>query len=75
MLAKDGAIYAIPDRADAVLRIAPDGADLVGGPLVGKLKWQGAVMAQDGTIVGLPNRAKTVLEIRPGEPKEFRSSG
>ena len=31
---------AVPDRANAVLQIAPDGAHLVGGPLAGHFKWR-----------------------------------
>ena len=32
-------VEAVPDRASAVLRITPEGAHLVGGPLVGHFKW------------------------------------
>lgn len=34
-----GWVEAVPDRASAVLRITPEGAHLVGGPLVGHFKW------------------------------------
>ena len=38
-LPSDTCTKAVPDRADAVLRIAPEGAHLVGGPLIGHFKW------------------------------------
>ena len=69
MLAVDGAIYAMPDRAPRVLRIFDGVPELLGTPLEGHFKWQGAVAAKDGTIFGLPNRAKSVLEIRFGAEK------
>lgn len=75
---RDGAVYAIPQRASGVLRVMPG----VGGeePVVsvlecgaefnkysdGKDKFEGGVLGADGCIYCIPLRAKRVLKVIPG---------
>ena len=72
----DGAVYAIPQRSTAVLRVLPDprggGEDAVellelGPEFAGcKEKFEGGVMGADGSIYCIPLRAKRALKVVPG---------
>lgn len=78
---RDGAVYAIPQRASGVLRVLPD-PNGVDEPTVtmlecgaefakyseGKDKFEGGVMGSDGCIYCIPLRAKRVLKVVPGPP-------
>lgn len=73
---RDGAVYAIPQRAHGVLRIAPapkgSGKDAEVTTLwcaqdaAMKDKFEGGVMGGDGCIYCIPLRSKEVLKIVPG---------
>ena len=66
--ALDGAVYAIPQTSERVLRIDPadDSTSLV-GPSLGSMrnKWYGGLRDSDGTIWGIPTMAGGVLKIVP----------
>jgi len=75
--ARDGAVYAIPQRAQGVLRINPAPPGTGRDPEVTSLwcgsveadmrdKFEGGVMGSDGCIYCIPLRAKDVLKIIPG---------
>ena len=71
--AKDGCVYAIPQRAPGILRIIPNkdpNIDAeVGLVLVnetGHEKYEGAVMGADGCIYCIPLRAKRIVKLIPG---------
>merc|ERR1719229_1361759 len=68
-LGRDGAIYAIPCDADAVLRIEPSTGQVttLGGGLLGsgKDKWEGGVEGLDGAMYCLPQQSQVVLRIDP----------
>jgi hypothetical protein len=75
--ARDGCVYAIPQRAPGILRIVPN-ADPnveaeVGLVLVdetGHEKYEGAVMGNDGCIYCIPLRAKKIVKLVPGGARE-----
>jgi len=77
--ARDGCVYAIPQRSRSVIRIVPGPPAEEGGgdPFVELLdmgdemaaykdKFEGGVMGQDGCIYCIPLIAKRVLKIIPG---------
>ena len=72
---RDGAVYAIPQRATGVLRVlpAPEGSDAEPDVQVlecageeCKDKFEGGVMGADGCIYCIPLRAKRVYKVTPG---------
>jgi len=69
-LARDGCIYAIPQKGEGVLKIDTASQDVCticpdSGPLVGMDKWQGGAVAADGCMYCVPFMAKHVLKIGP----------
>eukprot|EP00930_Biecheleria_cincta_P096328 TRINITY_DN8819_c0_g1_i2.p1 TRINITY_DN8819_c0_g1~~TRINITY_DN8819_c0_g1_i2.p1 ORF type:complete len:426 (-),score=72.08 TRINITY_DN8819_c0_g1_i2:66-1343(-) len=77
--ARDGAVYAIPQRAHGVLRInpAPEGSGRdaevttldCGIDAEMRDKCEGGVLGSDGCIYCIPLRAKHVLKIIPGQTR------
>jgi hypothetical protein len=74
--ARDGCVYAIPQRAPGILRIVPSHDPQqeaeVGLVLVaekGHEKYEGAVMGADGCIYCIPLRAKKIVKLVPGGAK------
>eukprot|EP00928_Gymnodinium_smaydae_P005669 TRINITY_DN11936_c0_g1_i1.p1 TRINITY_DN11936_c0_g1~~TRINITY_DN11936_c0_g1_i1.p1 ORF type:complete len:457 (-),score=94.72 TRINITY_DN11936_c0_g1_i1:52-1371(-) len=73
---RDGAVYAIPQRAHGVLRIAPAPSGSGEDAEVTRLdcgidpemvdKFEGGVMGGDGCVYCIPLRAKRVVKIVPG---------
>ena len=74
--ARDGCVYAIPQRSRSVLRLVPSAVE-GGHPTVELLdmgddmaqykdKFEGGVMGEDGCIYCIPLIAKRVLKIVPG---------
>uniref|UniRef100_A0A7S3WHZ1 Uncharacterized protein n=1 Tax=Emiliania huxleyi TaxID=2903 RepID=A0A7S3WHZ1_EMIHU len=68
----DKCIYAIPQFAEAVLRLDPAAGttSLLGGPFpgaspTGRHKWYGGLLGGDGCIYGIPQCATSVLKINP----------
>ena len=77
-VARDGCVYAIPQRSRAVLRIVP-AADGTSDPIIQLLdcgdnmaqykdKFEGGVMGADGCIYCIPLIAKKVIKIIPAAP-------
>ncbi len=74
VLAPNGKIYGIPNRADFILEIDPNNLETI-GPVGPNLtvdpytsqthKWAGGVLAGNGNIYGIPEQATQVLEIIP----------
>jgi len=81
--ARDGCVYAIPQRSRAVLRIVPaldpsedaviELLDCGEEHAVYKDKFEGGVMGSDGAIYCIPLIAKRVLKIIPAEPYDVLS--
>lgn len=71
VVALDGSVYAIPQKAHHVLRIDPasDATSLVGPALFPGMhnKWYGGLRAHDGSIWGVPTNAGGCLKIVPRE--------
>eukprot|EP00729_Bicosta_minor_P021098 gene21098-5295_t len=72
---RDGAVYAIPQRATGVLRVLPAAPGSADEPVVEVLecvgeeckdKFEGGVMGADGCIYCIPLRAKRVYKVTPG---------
>jgi hypothetical protein len=74
----DGAIYAIPLKAQTVLRIetrrkegmaAKDNSEptisTIGGSFTGLNKWEGGVLAKNGSMYCMPLNCKAVLKVSP----------
>ncbi|KAK3252248.1 hypothetical protein CYMTET_38440 [Cymbomonas tetramitiformis] len=80
-LGADGCIYAVPHKAEGVLRIDPsrDTATSIqpeSGPLVGRDKWQSGALGHDGCFYCTPFLAKDVLKIDPVQlEQEFGQHG
>lgn len=78
--ARDGCVYAIPQRSRAVLRIVPAAEpgqdphiqmlDCGDEMAVYKDKFEGGVMGADGCIYCMPMIAKRVVKIVPAPPPE-----
>lgn len=77
----DGAIYAIPLKAQTVLRIATKRREdmdannisepevsTIGGPFTGLNKWEGGVLARNGSMYCMPLNCKAVLKVSPMMP-------
>jgi hypothetical protein len=71
--ARDGCVYAIPQRAPGILRIVPSRdknidakVSLVLVDETGHEKYEGAVMGSDGCIYCIPLRAKRIVKLIPG---------
>eukprot|EP00038_Savillea_parva_P011835 m.200439 g.200439 ORF g.200439 m.200439 type:complete len:428 (+) comp21051_c0_seq1:132-1415(+) len=81
---RDGAVYAIPQRAPGLLRVLPH-VDAVSGAVThevsviecgaefsafsdGKDKFEGGVLGHDGCVYCIPLRAKRVLKLIPPHP-------
>ena len=69
----DGKIYAIPLKAESVLRVDPitRAVDTIGGPLLGLHQWEGGVLGRDGALYCMPLRSDQVLVIAPPKTSEF----
>ncbi len=78
----DGAIYAIPLKAQTVLRVETgaqkdDGTfgdyeprvSTMGGYFTGLNKWEGGVLAKNGSMYCMPLNCKAVLKVTPGKSK------
>ena len=72
--ARDGCVYAIPQRAPGILRIVPNpdrkqdaAVSLVLVDETGHEKYEGAVMGSDGCIYCIPLRAKKIVKLVPGK--------
>jgi len=67
-LGRDGAVYGLPCRAPAVLRVSAEGeVTTLGGPWHGPEKWEGGVMDREsGVIYAMPDHGSHVLRIDPG---------
>lgn len=78
---KDGAIYAIPLKAQTVLRVqlgtekdqslVENNSDpivsTVGGLFTGLNKWEGGVLSKNGDMYCMPLNSKAVLKVSPGK--------